>query len=110
MRKQFWVWASILLLALAFGLTIFNAQAQREVRERQAALAAEGAETHAWACLYKADLETKVADGKAFLAMTPEQRIEKYGTALGGIPESVIRNSLVNQRQNLETASVLNCP
>lgn len=72
-------------------------------------LAEQGAETHAALCVYKQDLTHRYEDNLAFIALSREQRIEKYGEALGAIPTSVIQKSASAQRDTLKSLKTLNC-
>lgn len=77
---------------------------------RQGQLAKQGAETHDAICTFRADLQRRFDDGQAFLRMTPEERMKKYGPSLGSTPESVVKNSLANQQQTLDSLGALDCP
>ena len=109
MKQQFMVWTSLALLVLAFGLTAYSSHGQREVRDKQAVLAEDGAEAHQALCAFKKDLATRVANSQEFLSLSPDERIAKYGEALGTIPPKTIRTSLANQRQTLISLNVLTC-
>lgn len=95
-------WATNVLLVLVLAASLFVGQRQRDLRQ-------EGSEAHDALCVFKADLERRQEDSRAFLAMTPEERVAKYGQQLGAIPPSVIRNSLANQQQTLDALADLDC-
>lgn len=51
-----------------------------------------------------------IEEAKAYLRLTPTQRVLKYGPVLGRVPESYVRAQLVAQEQQLSTLAVLTCP
>lgn len=95
-------WLSVILLVVVIGASGYSAN-------RQSQLSSDGAEAHQALCAFKKDLATRVADSQKFLALSPEERIAKYGEALGTIPPKTIRTSLANQRQTLISLNVLTC-
>ena len=102
MRRAF----NIATLLLIFVVIYFSAISAR----KQSELAQDGAESHAALCVFKADLQHRIDSSEEFLSLTPEERASKYGPQLGSIPPNVIKQSLSNQKQTIESLKILDCP
>lgn len=59
-------------------------------------------------CAYKANAEQSVANSRAFLKMTPEQRTAKYGS-IGDTPDSVVVRGLAAQQRTVRALGALHC-
>lgn len=66
-------------------------------------LAHQGANTHHALCAFKHDLIQREANNEKFLTMTPDQRIARYGPALGAIPGKIIKQSIRGQQATLKS-------
>lgn len=85
--------ALIPVLMVTMGVVGYNHDQDRLRQIR--ALALDGADAHRALCVFKADLEQRVAEGKAFLAT--------HQGGFAGIPAAVIRNSLQNQERTVKS-------
>lgn len=72
-------------------------------------LAVQGAQTSQAVCTLRHDLTVREQSSKTFLALTPKQRVRKYGKALGAIPPAVIQQSLTGQEATIKSLSSLDC-
>lgn len=68
-----------------------------------------GATTYAALCSFKGDLQDRRDNSAAFLELTHEERIAKYGQ-VGDIPEETIRLNLANQQRTLDSLWMIYCP
>ena len=94
--------------AILFTLIILSITANAYAVYRISGLAQQGAQAHAVNCSYRGYLLRQVADSKAFLAMTPAQRVERFG-ALGNIPAATIQRSLRLQEAAAASLDQLKC-
>lgn len=60
-------------------------------------------------CAYKTTQQTAQDEARKFLAMTPEQRMEKYGSVLGAIPGTVIQAQIAARQLVLDSLKNLDC-
>lgn len=98
---------------LAFGLVILlvvmvSYAGLTYLVVQNAHLARQGAQTHAAVCNYRADLAQRLASSEAFDALTPAQRVAKYGS-LGNLPEATVKQSIVQESAALKSYSGLDC-
>lgn len=70
---------------------------------------ADAAEAHRGLCAIRADKEAHLTNSERFLSLTVPERIEKYGEALGRIPESLIESNVRQDRQTIDSLSFLEC-
>lgn len=102
MTKDQFITAVIAVVALTFCLHAYTLY-------RESSLASEGAESHIALCVFKHDLAGRVRSSQAFLGLTVNQRVKKYGEGLGTIPPSVIRVGLHGQEASLASLHALHC-
>lgn len=76
---------------------------------RLEAPAAMGAQTHGVLCVVKRADQRQVTSSKQFLRLTPKQREHRYGSALGSIPNVVIRHGLRQQEADVRSLRSLDC-
>lgn len=112
------VWLGMLVMLcfadlLVGGLALVKvgqaAQEARQAAQRAAVLGRQGAQAHAAECSYKADRQHALQQSEQFILLSPEQRIKKYGRALGNIPVATIRNTIANETEVLKSLSSLRC-
>lgn len=60
-------------------------------------------------CVIRADRERDLANSKAFLALTVEERVKKYGPELGHIPEAVIKEGIRDDQGVVDALARLDC-
>jgi hypothetical protein len=72
-------------------------------------LTSQGVQTHSALCTLKKDYAQRLEDNQSFLSMTVKQRENKFGPALGHIPESVIHQTVHNLQLNLDALKSLDC-
>lgn len=68
-----------------------------------------GLRTTAAVCSLRSYYEGQAAQSTAFLQLTPEERVAKYGS-LGDVPTSVIRAGLVKEREVVAALRPVRCP
>ena len=90
------------MLLVSFAL---NAHSLRE----EATLARQGAQAHAAICVLRGDYAQREQQTAAYLKLTHEQRVRRYGTAIADIPDSTLRQSLTNLRSNVNALADLHC-
>ena len=90
---------SVVLLFAAMTATLFKLEG----------LASQGAEAHTAVCSYKMDLEQRLAADRKFLLLTPKERREKYGAALGSIPKQTIEQGLHSLESAVNSLHDLRC-
>lgn len=71
--------------------------------------AAQGAESHQALCVLKRDYAQRLRSSQAYLRLTREQRVAKYGESLGTIPDQTIQSSIKALQANIDSLSDLNC-
>lgn len=99
--------AQFLACLVSALIAVLTIQAWGLVTQRH--LVSQGAQAHAALCVFRQDLVGRRDDSQLFLTLTPAERIEKYGPALGRIPSSVIRQQLKNQQATVDSLDALHC-
>ena len=101
LRKITVVYVLVLLLVLTWGSTLFQIYQIQHLAQKDASA------TRAL-CVFREDFVERRNDTLAFLSLTPEQRVKKYG-ALGHIPESVLNSQLINENNTISSLKPLRC-
>lgn len=90
-------------IILFTGLTAFTIGQNRNAINQNRQLAKQGRDAHDALCVFKRDLELRVASTEALLE-------EHKGEAtIFAIPRSVIRSSLANQQRAVDSLRTLDC-
>jgi len=91
--KESFIALTIVFLLVLLGF-VFQIHKNRQ-------LAGQGQEAHDALCVFKADLEARYGNGLEFIRSHP--------AGIPGIPVTVLRNSLNNQKATLESLAALDC-
>lgn len=89
------------LLVVAFIGIAWQVNSTRNLANKSRAQAVQGKEAHDAICTLKADIRQRIADSEKFL--------HDHRGGIAGIPASVIKTSIKNQRSTLK-ALKLSCP
>lgn len=93
-RQQQFQRLTFVLLALAIAVIAWQVNANHN-------LASQGKEAHDAICTLKADIRQRIADSEKFL--------HDHRGGFAGIPTSVIKTSITNQRATLKALKI-SCP
>jgi hypothetical protein len=93
-------WKPVTIIILAATLLFFNAASNSATQARLEEVATE---THAALCTFKADLQRRADDTRAYLQKHPGVE------PIPGITRADLRRSLNAQRDTLESLVVLDC-
>ena len=91
--KESFIALTIVFVMVLVGF-VFQIHKNRE-------LAGEGREAHDALCVFKSDLQARYGNGLEFVRTHP--------AGIPGIPITVLRNSLNNQKATLESLEALDC-
>ena len=64
---------------------------------------------HSTFCNFYDNLQHQQDDARAFLAMSEEERVKKFGPQIGSIPESVIQAQVASRQVTLDSLGELHC-
>lgn len=109
LKRFYWRWHVEIGLLLVFLGLVLVAAVLISTRSDVNHQAHRGAQAYFAVCQYKGDLEQRAQQGRAFLNLTPAQRVKKYGAAFGHIPPATIRASVLNEERAVKSLAALRC-
>lgn len=68
-----------------------------------------GEQAHRALCAQKASSRQALDRNQAYLRMSPDERIRRYGPIFGNVPDSVIHQQILAQRRTLRSYRDLSC-
>jgi hypothetical protein len=96
-----------LVVALGGNATVYKInQDQQDTAELAARTAVN---TNRVLCNQRETVQAQYDEAAAFLLLSPEQRVAKYGPILGAIPESVVETQQASRRAQLAVLRELVC-
>ena len=96
-----------LVVALGGNATVYKInQDQQDTAELAARTAVN---TNAVLCKQRDEIQEQYRQAAEYLDLTVEQRVARYGQALGTIPESVVQGQQVNRQAQLLVLNQLVC-
>ena len=110
--REWFTWKRLVTVVVCVVVTVAAVRSEIRIREAAVKEATQNAideRTRLALCEFKDDLRLRYSNSVAFLAMTPEERIKKYGPSLGSIPVASIRQNAANQKDTLDSLSDLPC-
>jgi hypothetical protein len=110
--REWFTWKRVVTVIVCVIVTFAAVRSEIRFRAAQTAELTQNAideRTRLALCEFRSELRHRYSSSVRFIAMTPEERIDKYGPTLGTIPLSTIRQNAANQKATLDSLGDLPC-